>query len=58
MGPFAPPQAPRPDQALFGVIVEGGPMGSVFVKVTGPEATIQSHSEALSAFAGSALLAG
>jgi hypothetical protein len=50
MGPFAPPQAPQPDQALFGAIVEGGPMGSVFVKVTGPKATLDAQDTALEAF--------
>lgn len=32
--------APKPDYALYGVIVEGGPEGSLFVKVTGPKKTI------------------
>jgi len=55
--PAAPPAKPEPDQALFGIIVEGGPQGILFIKVTGPKATVKSHDQVLSAFAQSAALA-
>lgn len=51
MGPMAPPQEPLPDYALFGMVIEGGAEGSVFVKVTGPQATMNAQAEALGAFA-------
>lgn len=51
MGPMAPRSEPRPDQRLFGLIVEGGPEGNVFVKVTGPQATISEQEARLSALA-------
>jgi hypothetical protein len=56
MGPFAPQQQPQAEAALFGLIVEGGPQGSVYVKVTGPQETIKEQTEALKAFARSARL--
>ena len=37
--PMGGPSAPQPGSALWGVIVEG-PEGNVFLKVTGPEATV------------------
>jgi hypothetical protein len=40
MGPMAPQQGPKENFALFGLVVEGGPEGSVFIKVTGPKATL------------------
>ena len=55
--PTAPAGLPKTGQALFGIIVEGGPRGMLFVKATGPEATIESHDQALGAFARSAALA-
>jgi hypothetical protein len=55
-GPMMAPGDPLPGYALYGVIVEGGPEGTVFVKVTGPEATIDAHREALEAFGASAHL--
>lgn len=58
MGPMMPAPAPRAGQALYGVIVEGGPRGSVFVKVTGPAATLAAQREALDTFARSARKAG
>lgn len=52
MGPMGPADSgPKPDFALFGVVVEGGPEGSLFIKVTGPKATIQEQNDALEAFA-------
>jgi hypothetical protein len=51
MGPMMPAQDPKPGYSLFGVVVEGGPEGSVFVKTTGPKATVDAQSKALEAFA-------
>lgn len=51
MGPAMAATGPKEDYALFGLVVEGGPEGSVFIKVTGPKATIQEQSEALEAMA-------
>ena len=51
MGPMMPAQDPRPDQALFGMVIEGGPEGSVFIRATGPKATMDAHAEALEAMA-------
>lgn len=53
-GPMAPPADPRPDHALFGIIVEGGREGNVFVKVTGPKTTMAEQRQNLSACAASA----
>lgn len=50
----APPPPPQPNSALFGLVVEGGPEGSLFVKVTGPKATIEAQNANLEAFAQSA----
>jgi hypothetical protein len=47
MGPMAPKSGPKENYALFGLVVEGGPEGSVFIKVTGPKATIAEQDEAL-----------
>lgn len=52
MGPMGPANAgPRPGYALFGLVVAGGPEGSVFIKVTGPKQTLAEHNEALEAMA-------
>lgn len=40
MGPGMPAKAPQENRALFGAIIEGGPQGSIFVKATGPRATM------------------
>ena len=59
MGPMGPPSSgPQPGYALFGIVVEGGPEGSLFIKVTGPKATMQEHDEALQAFAQSVRVSG
>lgn len=47
MGGMAPAAEPKDDFALFGLVVEGGPEGSVFVKVTGPKATMAEQDENL-----------
>jgi hypothetical protein len=41
----------RPGYALFGLVVEGGPEGNIFVKVTGPRSTLQQQRKALEEFA-------
>lgn len=51
MGPMMPNPGPQPNSALFGLVIEGGPEGSLFIKVTGPKATITEQNEALEAFA-------
>ncbi len=51
MGPMVSPQAPKMRQALFGLIVEGAPQGSVFIKVIGPEETLRAQDNNLQAFA-------
>lgn len=51
MGPMAPSPGPQPNFALFGLVVAGGPEGSVFIKVTGPKATLAEQDEALEAMA-------
>ena len=59
MGPMGPPSSgPKPGYALFGLVVEGGPEGSLFIKVTGPKATMAEHDEALAAFAQSVRVSG
>lgn len=50
MGPMAPAPEPRAGYALYGLIVEGGPQGNVFVKITGPKQTVQEQLAALEAF--------
>jgi len=54
MAPNAPPAEPKPDHALYGIIVEGGPKGALFVKTTGPKATVEQHQSDLERFARSA----
>jgi hypothetical protein len=51
MGPMAPPQPPKPEHALFGLVVEGGPQGSLFIKATGPKSTMEEQSSNLEMFA-------
>jgi hypothetical protein len=58
MGPGAPAPSPQPAAALYGIIVEKGPKGTVFAKAVGPEATIRDQLAALEAFARSARVAG
>jgi hypothetical protein len=53
MGPMGGATEPQENQALFGLIVEGGEMGNVFIKVTGPENTIKAQIPNLEAFAAS-----
>lgn len=58
MMPGQPAAVPKPGYALFGLVVEGGPEGSLFVKVTGPKATVTEQDEALEAFAQSVRVSG
>lgn len=52
MGPMGPASTgPKPNYALFGLVVEGGPEGSLFIKVTGPKETLAEQNEALETFA-------
>lgn len=41
---------PQDDYALYGAILEGGPQGTLFLKATGPNATIQAHEDAIAQF--------
>ncbi|HUU84015.1 MAG TPA: hypothetical protein VM243_10980 [Phycisphaerae bacterium] len=54
MGPMAPAQPPQPGYRLYGLIIEGGSQGNVFVKITGPAETIEAQSGAIAKFASSA----
>lgn len=47
---------PLPNYALFGLVVEGGPEGLLFVKVTGPKPTIEAQTKNLESFATSVKL--
>jgi hypothetical protein len=40
------PQTPMPDSMLLGAIIEGGPEGSIFIKMTGPADVVDAHREA------------
>ncbi len=57
MGAMMPAPPPQSDSALFGLIVEGGPKGSLFIRSTGPKATMEAQDALLEAFARSAQLA-
>lgn len=57
MRPGAPAAAPKPNHTLYGVILEGGPEGPLYMKAVGPAATISAHTSALEAFYLSAHLA-
>ncbi len=57
MNPNEPHPAPMAGSALFGIIVEGGPGGNVFLKTIGPAATVEAHTDALRAFAQSVTVA-
>lgn len=41
------PNTPQPDQFLYGVIIEGGPEGALYLKSTGPEAELAALEPAL-----------
>lgn len=55
MGPMAPASTgPKKNYALFGLVVNGGPEGPLFVKITGPKQTMDSQQANFEAFAQSA----
>ena len=45
--PGIPATDPIPDAGLVGVVVEGGPQGTVFIKFTGPRATVDANRGAI-----------
>lgn len=45
------PTEPRPDSGLYGVVVEGGPKGALFVKATGSRSAIDAAKPALATMA-------
>lgn len=49
MGPGAPAPAPRPGQQLIGFIVEGGARGPLYLRATGPIATMKAQDPAITA---------
>lgn len=57
MAPNAPAVTPKLDYALHGAIIENGPSGTVFVKTTGPQTTVDAYKKTLDRFARSARLA-
>lgn len=54
MGMGGPAQEPKKNYGLFGVVVDGGPEGPVFVKITGPKPTMDARAKEFEAFAQSA----
>jgi len=54
MGPMAPKQDALQDAAMLGYVIEDAPGGSVFIKATGPAATIDAQKPAIEAFVASA----
>lgn len=51
MGPMTvDPPEPRPNHALYGAVIEGSPQGSLFVRTTGPRATMEAQESALQFF--------
>ena len=53
MGPMVPAGEPKADYALFGMVIEGSPKGSIFLRATGPKATIDAQTPALEGLANS-----
>lgn len=52
-GPMMGPSSPRPHSRLLGAIVEGGPEGPLFFKLTGPERTVAGAEKAFLKLVGS-----
>lgn len=50
MMPGAPAQPPQANHALFGAVFEGGPAGSIFMRATGPKATMDAQDDAFESF--------
>jgi hypothetical protein len=44
-GSPAGPKTPKPGFTLFGAIIEGGPQGPLYIRMTGPTAVINEHRE-------------
>ncbi|CAN5251492.1 hypothetical protein BH09SUM1_BH09SUM1_16440 [soil metagenome] len=53
MGPNAPAQPPKPDWAMDAFVIEGGPEGSLFLRLTGPVALLKSEAPVMEALAAS-----
>lgn len=58
MGPMAPAPEPKDNYALFGLVVEGGPEGSLFIRITGPKETMAENDEDFSTMAQSVRISG
>ena len=54
MRPGVPTAAPKPDHTLYGVILEDGPEGPLYLKAVGPAGTISAQTAAIEAFVKSA----
>lgn len=48
-GAMGKPSAPKENYGLVGVTVEGGPEGSIFLRLTGPKATVERERDAMKA---------
>lgn len=44
-GSPAGPKTPKPGFTLLGAIIEGGPQGPLYIRMTGPKAVIEAHRE-------------
>jgi len=44
-GSPAGPKTPKPGFTLLGAIIEGGPQGPLYIRMTGPKAVIEEHRE-------------
>lgn len=53
MGPMAPPAEPQDGYTLLGIIVEGGPRGPFYVRITGPQETVAAWQQSIDALVGS-----
>ncbi len=51
--PEAPAPEPREDYGLFGIVVEDGQEGSLFIRLTGPEETVRANREVMDALVAS-----
>ena len=43
-------QGPQAGWTLYGAIVEGGPEGPIYIKMTGPSAVVDANTEAFTSF--------
>lgn len=44
-GSPAGPKTPKPGSTLLGAIIEGGPQGPLYIRMTGPKAVVEAHRE-------------